>query len=482
MIAKNGMVNFTAEVQINPAIVPAVGAGGVVQNVIRDGNAGADHLAGAWVMLINIRLHDLAHVAHSERSDCGGWHTAFVTAPGFKAQEHHGTAWAAELWLCAPIAFPERLLIHLWHMYGMDANFKSVAQASARFLDGSGHFFNVQPGGASKTLPLHLACLARPSTRHPLIVPFLALAFDHHQRLRELYINATIWGHPQFRDPKPDKAQVVIFTWAAAVETDGLRYLQCMGTGDATSQGMMHKVHMAVTKSTYTSAVNFVDVLLGTSICWMYTTGTLLPSLTAILLGHLNLREAPPPVIQANTLPCHARIQVHRCDHCNDLRQAVLDHIRACAARLTGSIMIFVHSRRAAEETASALGSAYGFFHAGNTPIQQQEVIAKWMSNEPKGLLGTKAAKPGLDKPNIGTVFWEGLPTCLIKWTQQLWRAQEGGPDLVPEAHLWTDGRLLRRTCRPPMRTPVASMRCNCWARVATCARALLGQYLGYLL
>lgn len=98
----------------------------------------------------------------------------------------------------------------------------------------------------------------------------------------------------------------------------------------------------------------------------------------------------------------------------------------------TGANIIYVRSRKQAEEGASALtrlGVPAVAYHAGFTATDRSERQKRWMEENPATMVATTAFGMGIDKGNVRTVIHWDLPESLEAYYQEVGR---GGRDGLP--------------------------------------------------
>ncbi|MFN7690071.1 MAG: RecQ family ATP-dependent DNA helicase, partial [Bacteroidota bacterium] len=103
-----------------------------------------------------------------------------------------------------------------------------------------------------------------------------------------------------------------------------------------------------------------------------------------------------------------------------------LARILKIANTVRGSGIIYVRSRRLTQEISQFLnhsGISSGFYHAGLTAEQRDEIQDKWIKNKIQIMVCTNAFGMGIDKPDVRFVIHYAMPDCIENYFQEAGRA-----------------------------------------------------------
>lgn len=112
--------------------------------------------------------------------------------------------------------------------------------------------------------------------------------------------------------------------------------------------------------------------------------------------------------------------------------EAKLQHLRqALPAQLDGSYIIYVGTRRSAEELADLITTSTpheaAYYHGGLEPEDRQRVQARFVQNRVRVLVATNAFGLGVDKANVRAVIHWDIPGSLEAYYQEAGRAGRDG-------------------------------------------------------
>ena len=106
--------------------------------------------------------------------------------------------------------------------------------------------------------------------------------------------------------------------------------------------------------------------------------------------------------------------------------------LKELCGQTTKSTIVYVRSRRLAEETArylNQIGCDATFFHGGVSQKEKKKRLADWMDDKVMIMVATNAFGMGVDKPNVGLVVHYQIPDSLENYFQESGRAgRDGNP------------------------------------------------------
>lgn len=98
----------------------------------------------------------------------------------------------------------------------------------------------------------------------------------------------------------------------------------------------------------------------------------------------------------------------------------------------TGSGIVYVRSRRAAEELALYLSThkiTANYFHGGISTKEKEQKLKEWLQNTTRFMVATNAFGMGIDKPDVSLVIHYDTPDSLENYFQESGRAgRDGNP------------------------------------------------------
>ena len=106
--------------------------------------------------------------------------------------------------------------------------------------------------------------------------------------------------------------------------------------------------------------------------------------------------------------------------------------IKELCSNSKGSGIIYVRSRRAAEELAFFLsnnGITANYFHGGISTKEKEHKLTQWLQNTTRFMVATNAFGMGIDKPDVSLVVHYDTPDSLENYFQESRRAgRDGNP------------------------------------------------------
>lgn len=117
-------------------------------------------------------------------------------------------------------------------------------------------------------------------------------------------------------------------------------------------------------------------------------------------------------------------------EHCQSLAEK-RGKILALTERVQGSVIVYVSSRRDAEDLAATLteglAEPVAAYHAGMAPDERTSVQNRFMANRLRVVTATNAFGMGIDKPDIRAVIHAGVPDSVEAYFQEVGRAGRDG-------------------------------------------------------
>ncbi len=153
-------------------------------------------------------------------------------------------------------------------------------------------------------------------------------------------------------------------------------------------------------------------------------TATASPPVRREIAERLGLRD--PTVVVRGFFRPNIHLSVTATPDAAAARTAVLDMV----ASRTGTGLIYVATRREAEELAAALaeqGHATAAYHAGLSKARRNEVHERFLAPEPVVVVATVAFGMGIDAPHVRFVLHAEPPESLDAYYQEFGRAGRDG-------------------------------------------------------
>ncbi|NGP43677.1 RecQ family ATP-dependent DNA helicase [Bacillaceae bacterium SIJ1] len=132
-------------------------------------------------------------------------------------------------------------------------------------------------------------------------------------------------------------------------------------------------------------------------------------------------------ILRMGTDRPNIRLAAQTFDHEFDKKEALLTWIK----RMRGPALVYVSSRRKAEELALLLEKETAFevsaYHAGLNPEERQLIQRQFLHNELEVVVCTSAFGMGIDKPDIQFVLHYHMPSRIESFVQEMGRAGRDG-------------------------------------------------------
>ncbi|MGB3788641.1 MAG: ATP-dependent DNA helicase RecQ [Phormidesmis sp.] len=124
------------------------------------------------------------------------------------------------------------------------------------------------------------------------------------------------------------------------------------------------------------------------------------------------------------------RPNIHLSAYCCHEEQEKLDHLLQAVAQAETPGIIYVATRKAAEEIAEKLvelGYLASAYHAGMKAGDRDTVQTQFIKDEIDIIVATNAFGMGIDKPNVRFVFHYHIPSAIDAYYQEIGRAARDG-------------------------------------------------------
>ncbi len=173
-------------------------------------------------------------------------------------------------------------------------------------------------------------------------------------------------------------------------------------------------------------------------------TATAAPPVRAEIVERLGL-VAPEVVVAGFDRP-NIRLAVERAASAEDKDAAVV--ARAAELGVTGTGIVYVATRRRAEELAERIGEETiqaAAYHAGLPRAQRDEVHDRFRSGALDVVVATNAFGMGIDKPDVRFVLHADVPESVDAYYQEIGRAGRDGEPAEATLYFRTEDMGLRR-------------------------------------
>ena len=131
-----------------------------------------------------------------------------------------------------------------------------------------------------------------------------------------------------------------------------------------------------------------------------------------------------------NPIRSHINIQFETCRNEDERVSYIADYLAGKLNVQVSRVLVFVRTRRLAEDTAEelaeqmpALAGGVGYFHAGLSASEREEAVEDFKTGRKPVLCTTKAFGMGMDIPNVHYVFHLGPSSTFEDFLQEIGRA-----------------------------------------------------------
>lgn len=153
-----------------------------------------------------------------------------------------------------------------------------------------------------------------------------------------------------------------------------------------------------------------------------------------------------------NPIRSHISIQFETCRNEDERVSYIADYLAGKLNVLVSRVLVFVRTRRLAEDTAEelaermpALAGGVGYFHAGLSASEREEAVEDFKTGRKPVLCTTKAFGMGMDIPNVHYVFHLGPSSTFEDFLQEIGRAGRN-TDYLQKAGL-SEANPIRTVC-----------------------------------
>lgn len=322
----------------------------------------------------------------------------------------------------------------LQSLFGPEARYRSPAQEQMikQIVAGRGEVVAALATSEGKSLAFMLPCrLARAGTT-VVILPLVVLKQDMFRRCTELGLTFSVWDRHQ--DPWSCASCPLVFVSAeAAVQTPFRAFLAGLDAREALDRVVFDESHLVLTASDYRPKLRLMQNLRTLRCQFVFLSATIPPILQPTFSHRLLLWD--PCIIRSeSTFRRDLRYSVAwaRADPHRTFIQQAVQGIQGTLEQppigddVTARVIVYVLSRRVADEIATALGVDAYYSDSGTTD-EKAAMLSRWLEGRHRVIVATSAFGMGVDYPRVAAVIHIGAPTSAIDFAQEIGRLGRDG-------------------------------------------------------
>lgn len=332
---------------------------------------------------------------------------------------------------------PPNLLATLRQCFGFDS-FRPGQEAAIRHVLAGQHTLLVMPTGAGKSLAYQLPALLLPGLTL-VISPLIALMKDQVDALLDAglpatYINSTVPPAEQAHRLRAMREGHVKLVYIAPERLRSNRFIRAL-TNVPVSLLAVDEAH-CVSHWGHDFRPDYLQIRLA----WeglghptlLATTATATPQVQTDIGRLLGPADAGRIIAGFNRPSLTFEVRYAATDEAKlSLLRQLLESSDKVQEGKAGSFLVYVGTRRAAEEVATFVRDLVGLraeaYHAGLDPGLRHQVQTDFMSDRLPVVVATNAFGMGVDKPDIRAVIHYHIPATVEAYYQEAGRAGRDG-------------------------------------------------------
>lgn len=316
--------------------------------------------------------------------------------------------------------------------------FKSLEQLEAiiAILQGEKLITTILPTGGGKSLLFMLPAVIEKVGATILIVPFLSLMTDLHERCERYGLSVVEWD-PEEPAKYGQITVLVVDKVASATRSNGedgvesfLQLASSLNHSGILKRVVFDECHTIVTQTHFRDIMSKLFHLRNLSVQTLFLTATLPPTLIAELESAMVLQNMH--YVRASSFRTNIQMKVQKCRNGG----AITAGVRLVKELLVKQqprqrIVVYCRTRSQAKLLSSENILNCPHYHSGLTLLERSDCLRRWMESETGCLVATTAFGTGVDVPNIYHTVHINLPYGLVDLIQESGR---GGRDGQPSA------------------------------------------------